>query len=248
MLRAGRAGVQRWAPGNCQHRSKGPASAREAGLYLGVVSLFRGMQAGMQPVRDVEEHSRYAPPYNPDYDPWHEDSDESEFFYGEPSEFQRVQATLQNVVLDSAEGATEIGNALTRAQLPGLESMSIPALEAHIADRASELRMLVTQLEKLRSEEITLDLLLPSGRSFTHVVKMRSRISAICKSIRRREELKGLKDGEVKLVLGTLEMQGDKTVFDYGLADGDSLTVVLQAASEPSRWSQLWPPVRSGRP
>ncbi|CAE7371996.1 unnamed protein product [Symbiodinium sp. CCMP2456] len=196
------------------------------------------MQAGMQP--------HYAPPYNPDYDPWQEDSDESEFLYGEPSEFQRVQAALQNAVLDSAE-ASDIANALTRTQLPGLESMSVPALEAHIADRASELRMLVTQLERLKSAEITLDLLLPSGRSFAHVVKMRSRISAICKSIRRRE-LKGSKDGEVKLVLGTLEMQGDKTVFDYGLADGDSLTVVLQAASEPSRWSQLWPPVRSGMP
>ena len=108
--------------------------------------------------------------------------------------------------------------------------------------------MLVTQLERLKSAEITLDLLLPSGRSFTQVVKMRSRISAICKAIRRREELKGLQDGEVKLVLGTLEMQGDKTVFDYGLADGDSLTVVLQAAPESSRWSQLWPPVRAGMP
>ncbi|CAE7797443.1 unnamed protein product [Symbiodinium sp. CCMP2592] len=197
------------------------------------------MQGRMQPV--------YAPPYNPDYDPWHEDSDESEFLYGEPSEFQRVQAALQTAVLDSAE-ASDIANALTRTQLPGLESMSVSALEAHIADRAAELRMLVTQLERLKSAEITLDLLLPSGRSFTQVVKMRSRISVICKAIRRREELKGLQDGQVKLVLGTLEMQEDKTVFDYGLADGDSLTVVLQAAPQLSRWSQLWPPVRPRLP
>ncbi|CAE7209869.1 unnamed protein product [Symbiodinium natans] len=109
----------------------------------------------------------------------------------------------------------------------GVEGMSLSDLEEVILDRVAELRVLVRHREQRRNPQITLNMLLPSGRSFPHAVRLRSRIDKVCWELTCSEELRAFQDNCVKLLLGTLELEWHRAIGDYEVADGDSVTVVL---------------------
>ena len=113
-----------------------------------------------------------------------------------------------------------------------IENMSIVELNELIASRENELKIIKKRLaftkKEKKGEDITINLLQPSGRTIPHTVKPKNTILQVKRSI--VEELNMDKPECIRLVYDTEEMKNTKTIAGYGVDDGDVLTIVMALA------------------
>eukprot|EP00438_Fugacium_kawagutii_P009945 Skav214638 [mRNA] locus=scaffold1009:135110:136414:+ [translate_table: standard] len=118
-----------------------------------------------------------------------------------------------------------------------IDGMTIEELNDLIADREFQLKLIKKQLalrkKEKKGEDITINLLQPSGRTVPQVVKPKNTILQVKRVI--VEALNMDKPETIRLVYGTDEMRNTKTIAGYGIGDGDVVTMVLALAGGAKR-------------
>ena len=113
-----------------------------------------------------------------------------------------------------------------------LELMALGDVQLLLATREEEVKIIKRRLAVLKKEkkgeDITVNLLQPSGRHVPHVVKPKDTILKVKRSI--SETLNMGEPHEIRLVHGTDEMKNNKTVAGYGVGDGDVIAIILSIA------------------
>eukprot|EP00435_Cladocopium_sp_Y103_P009989 s3921_g2.t1 len=117
-----------------------------------------------------------------------------------------------------------------------IDGMSIEELNAVISDREHQLKIkkqLSLRKKEKKGEDITINLLQPSGRAIPHVVKPKNTILQVKRSI--VEALNMDKPETIRLIHGMDEMRNTKTIAGYGIDDGDMVTIVMALAGGAKR-------------
>eukprot|EP00434_Breviolum_minutum_P046233 symbB.v1.2.041689.t1/scaffold8506.1/size6082/1 len=113
-----------------------------------------------------------------------------------------------------------------------LELMALGDAQLLLATREEEVKLIKRRLAVLKKEkkgeDITINLLQPSGRHVPHVVKPKDTVLKVKRSI--SETLNMGDPHEIRLVHGTDEMKNAKTMAGYSVGDGDVIAIILSIA------------------